>query len=319
MAEARGKNLVIVALPNKDDYVWKISSEKVPHLTLLFLGETDLGSELIDAVQYVEHAAAISLRRFGMSVDHRGELGEDKADVLFFNKTYSRKIEEFRSYLLKNQAIAKAYHSVPQFPSWTPHLTLGYPESPAKPDNRDYPGLSWVNFDRIAVWTEDSAGPEFQLKEDSDMEVSMSSPVDNILAHYGVRGMRWGIRRSRGSLSGPSEVTVKTKSGKKVQLKTSGGKGHPATEEAIKTAVTRQKGRASSTHALTNAELQAAIARMNLEQQYTRLSNQKATGPKAFIRNLLETEGKSQITKITSQVATQQIAKAMGPAGKHRK
>ena len=31
-------NLVIVAIPDENDRVWKISSEKVPHLTVLVPG-----------------------------------------------------------------------------------------------------------------------------------------------------------------------------------------------------------------------------------------------------------------------------------------
>ena len=34
-------NLVIVAIPDENDRVWKVSSEQVPHLTLLFLGDTN--------------------------------------------------------------------------------------------------------------------------------------------------------------------------------------------------------------------------------------------------------------------------------------
>lgn len=202
-SDNRGANLVVVALPSKDDYIWKISSEKVPHLTLLFLGENKLGDQTSHVVDYIQHAVSTSLDRFGLSVDHRGELGEDKADVLFFEKAYAKNLELFRSHLLANRSIAEAYHSTEQFPTWTPHLTLGYPASPAKPDTRDYPGISWVNFDRIALWTSDSDGPTFELTSNDRLEeVSMSqvqpNAVEEFFEHQGVKGMKWGVRKDRG-------------------------------------------------------------------------------------------------------------------------
>lgn len=174
-AEGTHNTVVIAAIPAEDDYVWKISSEKVPHLTLLYLGEMEMGPKIAQIAEFLEHAASTSLNRFGLDVDRRGELGDDKADVLFFSKGWSTKhVEEFRSYLLNNQAIYEAYSSTTQFPKWTPHLTLGYPETPAKPVERDF-GINWVNFDRIALWVGDYEGPEFRLKNDYDMEVAMSS------------------------------------------------------------------------------------------------------------------------------------------------
>lgn len=38
-------NWAIVAIPEERDPVWKYSSEKVPHMTLLFLGEAPAWAE----------------------------------------------------------------------------------------------------------------------------------------------------------------------------------------------------------------------------------------------------------------------------------
>lgn len=165
-------NLVIVALPSEDDYVNKISSEKVAHMTLLFLGEVSKVSNLNKILDFTEFASKMMLDRFYLEVDRRGELGPDSADVLFFKKskwTDFSSINNFRSALLKNSSIRTAYDSAEQFDGeWIPHLTLGYPTAPAKPDNRDYPGTYSVNFDRIAVWMKDFAGIEFPLKSYDD-------------------------------------------------------------------------------------------------------------------------------------------------------
>jgi len=211
-------NLVIVAIPDENDRVWKVSSEEIPHMTLLFLGEADEVANLQQIIEFTEHAANTTLRRFWLPVDRRAELGEDKADVLFFKKgRYDYKaIRDFRVQLLKDDNIRTAYDSSPQHEGvWQPHLTLGYPGKPAKPDetDRDY-GFYDVQFNKIAVWPEDYNGPEFLLKDYWDeyealesvpMDVAMSSvnqarialgldAVENI-EHYGVRGMRWGVRK----------------------------------------------------------------------------------------------------------------------------
>src|SRR5436190_11296317 len=97
-----GSSLVIVAIPDENDRVWKISSEKIPHMTLLFLGDAKDVSNLEQIMLFVEHAASTSLKRFYLPVDRRGKLGEDEADVLFFKKGgYDYKaIHDFRSLLL---------------------------------------------------------------------------------------------------------------------------------------------------------------------------------------------------------------------------
>lgn len=192
-------NVVIVAIPDENDRVWKVSSEKIPHLTVLFLGEQVSNLEKI--TEFVEHAVNTTLNRFYLPVDRRGELGDDKADVLFFKKgRYDYKaIREFRATLLQDHNIKTAYDSAEQYENWHPHLTLGYPETPAKeiPDDmidRFYD----VCFNKIAIWTGDYDGPEFLLKEWGDIDEALDCmPMDvrmSNLEHHGVKGMRWGHR-----------------------------------------------------------------------------------------------------------------------------
>lgn len=192
--------VVIVAIPQRDDYVWRISSEKIPHVTLLMLGEQDSVTRIQRIVDFVEHAAETSLTKFMLDVDRRGLLGKDDADVLFFNPNRSKSLREFRAALLQDDAISAAHNAVEQFEGWTPHLTLGYPKSPAKPDVRDYPGIYWLSFDRIAVWTDDFSGPTFELKAMDFSEVAMSDltlgDLPDYAEHHGVKGMHWGQRKS---------------------------------------------------------------------------------------------------------------------------
>ena len=319
---------VIVAIPSlMDDEVYKISSEEVPHLTLLYLGNVELSA---DAVLYVQHAAR-ELSPFGMSVDYRGTLGEDEADVLFFEKDWAKRVEEFRHHLLLNDEIKKAYDSAEQHPEWTPHLTLGYPEKPAREGDENR--IRYVDFDRIAVWSGDFEGPEFRLRySDYGMEVAMSDistaergeNAVRELFHYGVKGMKWGVTRKdraaertpaskqevndfhrqagtglnmRGAKppNPPTDAVVTQKQPGKY-AKSEGGANHPLHPDAERALAIRQKARASKTDAVSNVELKAAVERMRLEQQYKQLefSDDRRSRGQKFIQGLF---GKRKPTK----------------------
>lgn len=294
-------SLAVVALPSEDDYVNKISSQKVAHMTLLFLGEVDKVKNLYQIIGFVKHAADLSLKRFGLEVDHRGVLGEDKADVLFFKKSKwsgFETIRDFRSYLLQDNNIRTAYDSTEQFPEWSPHMTLGYPDTPAKPDERDYPGTTYVSFDRLAVWYSDFDGVEFPLQSyDWDMDVVMGNvaeeAVKNVLSHVGVKGMKWGVRG--GATSGPQGVTIKKNKFGGKKLRTSGGKGHPAHADAISARTTKQIGKKSGLKSLSNHDLQKMTQRLQLEQSAQRLSHNEKNVGKKFISSMLGKSGKSPV------------------------
>lgn len=134
----------------------------------------------------------------------------------------------------------------------------------------------------------------------------MGESLTDALAHYGVKGMKWGVRKRSGDRSAPTDVEVKKTPGKKVQ--TTGGKNQPASEDAVKTAISKQKAKSSSTDALSTKELQEMVNRMNLEQQYGRLTEaQKSPGQK-FVSNLLLNAGKQQAQAIVNQ----EVGKAVG-------
>ena len=259
-------SLVVVAIPSDNDYVRRLSSEKEPHLTLLYLGEDQFSSSELELVfKYVEHAAS-TLQPFTMDVKKRGELGDEKADVLYLNDVWgNQSLRDFRYQLLKNDLIAKAYLSAEQFPQWTPHVTLGYPSTPAKTDSKPDHKVWYIDFDRIALWTGDSEGPTFALSSNyDDTEVAMPQmeggrlAMSDALSHYGIKGMKWGVRRSDAQLSrGPS----------------SGGERPtgPALKisDDVKSAVVAQRKIAlGGTQTLSNKELQGLLMRMNLERQY---------------------------------------------------
>lgn len=272
----------VVAIPNRDDPVWQYSSEKIPHLTLLFLGDPGwTPAQLSHVTGYVEHSATL-LHRFSLDVDRRGELGPKKADVLFFGKGWnSKQMLDFRSNLMKDTDIYDAFQKAPQFDGWVPHLTMGFPESPAKPDKRDYPGITWVRFDQIALWTGDFEGPTFDLQTDDtfmeDVAMSDNNFAADILEHYGVKGMKWGQRKKRQTSPDSADTTRVS---------------------ALKSGVKTQK----TTRHLSNAELQDAIQRMRLEQEFSRLSNgiekTRVQKGRAFLAKVLGDAGKQTVSEV---------------------
>lgn len=125
-----------------------------------------------------------------------------------------------------------------------------------------------------------------------------------ILEHFGIKGMHWGVRReqrrssklaergakevARRTERAPAPVHVEDTIGRskssKTKLKAVGGEDHPASEDAIKVASSRQKMRKSGIHTLSNSELQQMAQRMNLEAQVTSLnSRRKRTVGQGFV------------------------------------
>lgn len=82
--------------------------------------------------------------------------------------------------------------------------------------------------------------------------------VDDILEHFGTKGMHWGVRRARaadGRVRGPSRSTR-------------GG----ISADAAKAKESHSTIKTHGVAALSNQDLQHLVSRMNLEQQYTRLT-----------------------------------------------
>jgi hypothetical protein len=139
--------------------------------------------------------------------------------------------------------------------------------------------------------------------------MSASEVVSEILAHHGVKGMRWGVRRK--ATVGPHEVVI---SDRRKRVKTSGGKGFPAHSDAVRARRIGQIGKKSGLKALSNEELQAYNQRLNLESQAKRLSYNDKSPPKKFVLTLLGQTGKTQATEAANTVASAQVKKLLEKA-----
>lgn len=102
--------------------------------------------------------------------------------------------------------------------------------------------------------------------------------VADVLEHYGVKGMKWGVRKRPRT---PVGVTISQQPGKRVRAK--GGENQPASEDAKQVAEYRQKAKRSTTDSLSTKELQTLVNRMNLEQQYSRMNQHNVSLGKKFM------------------------------------
>lgn len=120
--------------------------------------------------------------------------------------------------------------------------------------------------------------------------------------------MKWGVRKKQPR---SSEVTIAETPGQK--LKTSGGHDQPASADAKKAAHYRQVAKSSTTDSLSNAELKLVVERMNLEQQYSTLTQKttQVSPGKAFAQKLVKDAGTNAITRIANEKAYTYIKKAL--------
>lgn len=147
--------------------------------------------------------------------------------------------------------------------------------------------------------------------EGPDAVAQSAAIVSSILAHHGVKGQKWGVRRMRNATG--ELVDVQTHKNPIGQVyKTSGGQNHPTHPDAEKAMKVRQKVAGSGTHAVSNKDLQEAINRMNLEQNYARAIESRKGKSKLqkgaeFVKLLL---GVSKNTNDTFKNANESLARS---------
>ena len=130
---------VIVGLPAEGDPIYGVSSEQPPHLTMIYL-----------SVDFIEQAAQIlageapKYEPTTVEVTETGELGDGGAQVAHVNPLG---LADVREVLLTYEPIFQGVEAMEQYPEWTPHVTLGYPETP--PLSGDVPDT--ITIDRLAI------------------------------------------------------------------------------------------------------------------------------------------------------------------------
>lgn len=292
---------VIVALPMVMDPIRLVGDEE-KHSTLLYFGETsslpdDAKSVLQDTVQQVSQM----VEPFGERIMEVSRLGDEDppALVAMLSDAY---LTSIRNILQVNPAVRGYLSNAEQHPQFTPHVTLSYPDYKGEAELRkmlQQASLRRIGFDRLALWWNDER-LEFPLQyrrldqpmaEDAGWSADL---VDEYLEHFGVKGMRWGFRKDKA----PSE---------------------PASEEAVTTATTRARTKAAkgSTHMLTNKELQDAITRIRLEQQYSQMTAKPKSKGRVWVTNFFKQKKNRDMTiqGVRTAHGTIKVARAMRSVG----
>ena len=132
---------------------------------------------------------------------------------------------------------------------------------------------------------------EVQLTFDKNGLITDITPVtplqqsdisaEEFLAHYGVKGMHWGKKKN------------------------------PASADAAAKASTKTVAKKLGVHTISNHDLQTAIRRMQLEQDFKRLSvNEKSAASRWVSSTLLEIGKREVQTRVAKKVATTVVKKA---------
>jgi len=116
--------------------------------------------------------------------------------------------------------------------------------------------------------------------------------VNEHLAHFGVKGMKWGQRRAdrkarKSATSADAKASIDV----------------------------RTKAKTHSPKALTNKQLQTAINRMNLEQNFKRLAVNEKSGVSRWISSTMLEIGKREVQAVAAKKAAAFVAKKVATGG----
>lgn len=111
--------------------------------------------------------------------------------------------------------------------------------------------------------------------------MGIQNTIAGRLKHFGVKGMRWGDRKPRGSGPGPASKAAPPKKGKPFD-----------------------KAPPKSAKKMTDQELKKVIARMQMEKQYAELSKPKVSAGKQMINTALKQYGQQQLNAFVAGVGT---------------
>lgn len=133
---------------------------------------------------------------------------------------------------------------------------------------------------------------------------------NNELMHHGVKGMKWGIRRYQkkdGSLTALGRYKqYKTNKQRKKNLE----KAREA-KAAKKKAATQPVQKKKSVKEMSDAELQSAIRRLEMEQRYNQLSPKKVSKGQAAVKRITNNVILPSAENIGKQLLTSAMVKGV--------
>lgn len=155
----------------------------------------------------------------------------------------------------------------------------------------------------------DGGEGDVSLKQSSTMD------FDDFLEHYGVKGMKWGVRRTPEQLGRARAARKARKAEAKAQKKAD--QSRAPSKDAVEAATYRRVAKNAGTSSLSNQELDALLKRMKLETRYVEaLGDDRKSAGRIFLENLADIEFQAhQRNQESPTVQTvRQVKKAMDSA-----
>ena len=128
--------------------------------------------------------------------------------------------------------------------------------------------------------------------------------VETYLSHYGVKGMKWGVRRRSTGFLG----------------RRSSSKPEPSEDKKKAEAARAKLGKRGNSDTLSNEELRLLINRMNQEQSLQRLlAAQGPTTARGWVTQKLKTTGVDEFTNFAQGKQTKYLGTVLALKGIHSK
>ena len=117
--------------------------------------------------------------------------------------------------------------------------------------------------------------------------------ADNELYHHGIKGMKWGVRRTPAQLGHDTGGVDLQKAKKKVEAANTIVNESQNINRKVSGRKQRkiQKQQVQNAKAMTDQELRERVNRLNMEQQYARLSAEQMSAGKVNVDRVLSEVG----------------------------
>ncbi len=140
---------MIAGIPAQGDPIHELAGSPA-HMTMVYFGDGALPDEVIEEI--AEELGGIISEYVPEEVPTTGRqlLGDDEADVITIAPTA---LADLRARMLELPAVRREYDKHDQFPTWTPHITVGYPYAPATDADAEPSEIpNSIVIDRIGIW-----------------------------------------------------------------------------------------------------------------------------------------------------------------------
>lgn len=127
-------------------------------------------------------------------------------------------------------------------------------------------------------------------------------PASLDLIHYGVKGMKWGVRKDRKGARQQARADKKAAKASR-QSERGSNKAAGASSDAQTTESNRNVQRDAGVSGLSNSQLKQVNDRLQLEENYRRLTNNNPKTPKEKAMKVAKEIGQDAVKSIAKEMA----------------